>query len=214
MSAPIDELNPIHCFPTTIYVVKKPQFLDNTRKVVDEYIEKRKKEQGSPNDAYPLYMTDNLYDDERLEDLCSYIGSTSWNILGEQGYDMRNYSTSFTEMWAQHHFKYSGMDQHVHARAAQIVGFYFLKVPQGGSIATFHDPRAGKVQAGIEEFQPENITQASNAINIAPEEGTIVFTNAWLPHSFTRNTSDEPMTFIHFNLTVTANPPAPLAEVI
>ena len=40
-----DELNPIHCFPTTINVIKKPEFLENTRKVVDEYVEKKMKEQ-------------------------------------------------------------------------------------------------------------------------------------------------------------------------
>jgi len=214
MSDAKDELNPIHCFPTTIYVIKKPEFLDNTRKVVDEYIEKRKKEQGGTNEVYPVYMTDNLYDDPRMEDLCAYIGATAWNILGEQGYDVRNFSTSFTEMWAQQHYKYSGMDQHVHAHGAQIVGFYFLRTPQNGSVATFHDPRSGKVQIGLPEFDPANITHASNAINVAPEDGTLIFTNAWLAHSFTRNASNDPMTFIHFNLTAVANPPMPAAEVI
>ena len=47
-----DELNPIHCFPTTIYVIKKPEFLENTRKVVDEYVEKKKKEQQKATKIY------------------------------------------------------------------------------------------------------------------------------------------------------------------
>jgi uncharacterized protein (TIGR02466 family) len=209
-----DELEPIHCFPTTIYVVKKSQFLNTVRSVVDEYIEKRKKEQGQPNEVYPVYMTDNLFEDARLEEFCGYIGSTAWNILGSQGYDMPKFSTSFTEMWGQHHYKYSGMDQHVHPYGAQIIGFYFIRTPKNCSAATFHDPRAGKVQTSLPEFDPAQISGASNIINVAPEEGTMIFTNAWLPHSFTRNQSEDPMTFIHFNLGVIANPPAPAAEVI
>ena len=209
-----EELEQIHCFPTTIYVVKKPQFLDTVRPVVDEYIEKRKKEQGQHNEVYPVYMTDNLFEDPRLEDFCGYIGSTAWNILGGQGYDMPKFSTSFTEMWGQNHYKYSGMDQHVHPYGSQIIGFYFLRSPQGGSAATFHDPRAGKVQASLPEFDIAQISGASNQINVAPEAGTMIFTNAWLPHSYTRNGSEDPVTFIHFNLSVIANPPAPAAEVI
>jgi uncharacterized protein (TIGR02466 family) len=209
-----DELNPIHCFPTTIYVVKKPEFLGAVRPVVDEYLEKRKKEQGSCNDVYPVYMTDNLFEDPRLEDFCSYIGGTAWSILGSQGYDMPKFSTTFTEMWAQQHYKYSGMDQHVHAHGSQIIGFYFLKTPKNSSIATFFDPRAGKVQASLPEFDSAQISGASNAINVAPEEGSMIFTNAWLAHSFTKNASEDPMTFIHFNLGVIANAPAPAAEVI
>ena len=209
-----DELEPIHCFPTTIYVVKKPQFLNTVRPVVDEYIEKRKAEQCQAHEVYPVYMTDSFFEDPRLEEFCSYIGSTAWNILGSQGYDMPKFSTTFTEMWGQHHYKYSGMDQHVHPYGSQIIGFYFIRTPKDCSVATFFDPRAGKVQSSLPENNPGNITSASNQINIAPEEGTMIFTNAWLPHAFTRNASEEPMTFIHFNLGVIANPPAPAAEVI
>jgi uncharacterized protein (TIGR02466 family) len=209
-----DNLEPIHCFPTTIYVVKKPQFLNTVRSVVDEYIEKRKSEQGQPNEVYPVYMTDNLFEDDRLDDFCSYIGSSAWDILSGQGYNMNGLSTTFTEMWGQHHHKYSGMDQHVHPYGSQIIGFYFIRTPKDCSAATFHDPRAGKVQTSLPEFDNSKITQASNIINIAPEEGTMILTNAWLPHSFTRNGSEDPMTFIHFNLSVVDNPPAPVAEVI
>jgi len=42
----------------------------------------------------------------------------------------------------------------------------------------------------------------------------LVLANSWLPHSFTKNGSDEPMTFIHFNLGVVLNDPVPPAEVI
>jgi uncharacterized protein (TIGR02466 family) len=195
-------------------VVKKPEFLNTVRPIVDEYIEKRKSEQGCTHEAYPVYMTDSFFEDPRLEDFCGYIGSTAWNILGSQGYNMPMFSTTFTEMWGQHHFKYSGMDQHVHPYGSQIIGFYFIRTPKNCSVATFFDPRPGKVQTSLPEANPANISSASNQINVAPEEGTMIFTNAWLPHAFTRNASDEPMTFIHFNLGVVANAPMPPAEVI
>jgi hypothetical protein len=56
------------------------------------------------------------------------------------------------------------------------------------------------------EKNPENATYASNSINFVPEEGQIIFTNSWLPHSFTRNESDEPFRMIHFNLGVIYTP--------
>jgi uncharacterized protein (TIGR02466 family) len=210
----ISEIEQVYCFPTCVYVVKKPQFLEVAKTVVYENIEKKKAEQCVVNDVYPVCMTDSLLEDTRIDALCEYIGRSAWEILANQGYDMSKFSTTFTEMWAQHHYKYSGMDQHVHPYGAQIVGFYFVKVPNNGSIAVFHDPRSGKVQIGLPEANNTQITGASSMINVVPEEGMLIFANSWLPHSFTRNQSEDPMTFIHFNLGVIANPPAPAAEVI
>jgi hypothetical protein len=54
-------------------------------------------------------------------------------------------------------------------------------------------------------------------INYHPKEGMLMLTNAWLPHSFTRNMSDKPMRFIHFNVNVkeaTTYYQPPMAEVI
>ena len=39
-------------------------------------------------------------------------------------------------------------------------------------------------------------------INFEPKVGQFMFTNAWLPHSFTKNNSEQPFKFIHFNLGV------------
>ncbi|CAB4162826.1 Conserved hypothetical protein CHP02466 [uncultured Caudovirales phage] len=200
-----DDFETIQCFPTSIHVVKKPEFLKTVLPIVDEYIGKRKREQGKTNDIYPVYMTDHLFEDPRLEEFCSYIGGTAWNILREQGYDMSRFSTTFTEMWAQHHYKYSGMDQHVHPYGSQLVGFYFLRSPPNCSVATFFDPRPGKVQNSLPEHNFEAVTDAANAFHVMPEEGNLVFTNSWLPHAFTKNGSEDPMTFIHFNIAVTVN---------
>ena len=100
-------------------------------------------------------------------------------------------------------------EQHVHTGDIQIVGFYFLDTPDGCSAATFHDPRAGKVQSGRPESNISEVTYASNGFHFKPEPGVLVLTNAWLAHSFTRQQSDKPFRFIHFNVCLTDNTPAP-----
>ena len=46
------------------------------------------------------------------------------------------------------------------------------------------------------------VTPASIAVNFGAKSGTFMFSNAWLPHAFGRNGSDNPFIFIHFNLSV------------
>jgi hypothetical protein len=66
----------------------------------------------------------------------------------------------------------------------------------------FHDPRPGKVQINLPEFNTSNATLASDIINFDPKPGMLMFTNAWLPHGYTKNGSNKPMRFIHFNLAI------------
>jgi hypothetical protein len=163
-------------------------------------------------------MTESLLSDERLKEFASYIANTAWNILDSQGYNMDELNTFFTEMWCQEHYKHSGMDQHVHNFGSQIIGFYFIECPEKKSKVVFHDPRPGKVQIDLPQKNESEVTISSAMVNFEATPGTFMFTNAWLPHSFTRNESDEPVKFIHFNLTVGAAVKAPAvnsnAEVI
>jgi uncharacterized protein (TIGR02466 family) len=131
---------------------------------------------------------------------------------------MQDKVVSFIEMWTQEHHKHSAMDQHVHGFGSQIVGFYFLEAPEGSSKAVFHDPRAGKVQNDLPEQDMNIATPASRMVNFTPKPGMMIFANSWLAHSFTRHTADQPIKFVHFNLTVkyASQPttPMPAAEVI
>lgn len=189
-------------FPTLIYTSEKREFLKKTRQVVNEFLSKNTTEM---NELYPVKMTESLEFDDRMLDFSEYVGKTAYNILVEQGCDMTGLSTFFTELWCQEHYKYSLMEQHVHGNGSQIVGFYFIDVPKDTSFVVFHDPRPGKIQIQLNEAKKEEITSASNSILMKPEEGLFIFSNAWLPHSFTRNGSDQPLRFIHFNLGVTVN---------
>ena len=189
-------------FPTLIYSVKAPQFLATTKQVVSEAIAERKIEIKKLNEIYPVVMTGNLNNDPRMLDVSNFIAQSAWDILDSQGYAMQHLSTYFTEFWCQEHHKHSAMEQHVHGYGSQLVGFYFIDVPEDSSRVVFHDPKAGKVQLNLPEKDPTQATAASNMINFVPEAGTVMFANAWLAHSFTRHAASKPMRFIHFNVSV------------
>jgi len=204
MSEPIPDV--FYYFPSPVYVVKCPQFLETVKEVSKEYFPEK---QQDMNEIYPVKMSGNFYLDPRLEDFCRYIGETAWSILLSQGYNVENLMTKFTEMWVQEHHKHSLMEQHVHGLGAQIVGVYFLETPENCSKLIFHDPKAAKVQIGLPEIDQNTISTASNMVSFNPEEGLLVFTNSWLPHSFGRHASDDPIRFVHFNMNVQYVPPVP-----
>ena len=208
-------VNEGYFFATTVYQVDAKKHLETTRKVALEYLKKSEEQHKCLNDLYPVRMTENMYNDPRLLDLATLIVQMSWNILDAQGNKMEDYNTVFLSMWAQEHHKYSLMEQHAHGENAQIVGFYFLDVPENSRTRmTLFDPRPAKVQINLPEKNMSDITYSSNTVSFEPQPGMIFFTNAWVPHSFTRNGSDKPVRFIHFNIGVERLPPPEAAEVI
>ena len=212
------ELEVAYHFPCPIYLIQRPEFLKSVSVVSEESLEKRRKEQEL-NDIYPVLMSGNFYDDPRIANFAQFVGATAWNILSEQGYFMQDKVVQFTEMWTQEHHKQSSMDQHTHGFGSQIVGFYFLEVPENSSRVVFHDPRIGKTMIDLPETEQSLATVASKMINFEPKPGLLMFSNAWLAHSFTRHAADKPIKFVHFNLNVQmaqAAPvcPSPAAEVV
>lgn len=186
-------------FPTAIYEIKKPEFLSAVNKIAEEALVKIREEK-TVDELYPVYMTGNLYDHPDILPFQYFVGQTAYNILSEQGYNLDGFETYFSELWCQEHYKHSAMEQHTHGAGSQIIGFYFLDCPEDCSRVVFHDPRAGKPLISWAEKDPSQATFASNMINFKAEPGMLMFTNAWLPHSFTRHGSDKPMRFIHFNV--------------
>jgi uncharacterized protein (TIGR02466 family) len=212
------QLQVAHHFPCPIYLIERPDFLDAVNAVSEEALEVAKKAQ-TLNEIYPVHMTGNYFGDPRVEGFSEFVGATAWNILNEQGYAMQDKSVSFTEMWTQEHHKHSAMDAHVHGFGSQIVGFYFLETPEGGSNVVFHDPRAGKMQIDLPEQDMSMATPASKMIHFTPKPGMMIFANSWLSHSFTRHAAELPIKFVHFNLTVIPAPQQacaipPAAEIV
>ena len=214
--AKLPELQAAYHFPTAMYVVDRPDFLDAVNIVSEEHLAIVRKE-NELHEIYPVYMTNNYFTDERVKDFTEFVGMNAWNILNEQGYAMQDKAMTFTEMWTQEHHKHSSMDSHVHGFGSQITGFYFLDTPEDCSRVVFHDPRAGKVQIDLPEQDVNNATAASRMINFTPRPGMLIFANAWLAHSFTRHSADKPIKFVHFNLGVqqaVQSCPMPAAEVV
>lgn len=202
----VNQLQVAYHFPTQVYFIDRPDFLESVLQVSEELLIKRRKE-APLDEIYPAHMSDNYYADQRVAGFSEFIGATAWNILQEQGYATDNLTTTFTEMWSQEHHKHSLMEQHTHGFGAQIVGFYFLECPENCSKVVVHDPRPARVQIALPEQNMALATPASSAINFTPEPGKFIFMNAWLPHSFSRHASDKPLKFVHFNLTAQYSAP-------
>jgi len=188
-------------FPSTMYIIERPDFLDVVSRVSEENLE-ISRAKNDLNEIYPVTMTESYFADPRIKDFSEFVGATAWNILNEQGYNMQNFNTTFIEMWTQEHHKHSAMDQHIHGYGSQIVGFYFLKTPENCSKVVFHDPRAAKTPIDLPEQNANVATYASRMINFQPKPGMLIFANAWLAHSFTRHAAETPIKFVHFNLGV------------
>ena len=212
------QLNVEHYFSCPVFLIERPDFLEAVTTVSEEKL-KVKRNEGDLDEIYPVYMSDNFYNDPRVAEFTKFIGSTAWNILVGQGYDMQDMGITFTEMWTQEHHKHSTMDAHVHGFGSQIVGFYFLETPENCSRVVFQDPRAAKVQIDLPEQDISLVTHASKMINHQPKPGLMILTNSWLSHSFSSHAADKPIKFVHFNLTVSPvakniNNVFPAAEVI
>lgn len=212
------QLQVANYFPSLVYLIERPDFLESVQVVSEEALEAQRKTHAI-DEIYPVVMSGNYYADPRIDSFVKFVGATAWNILNEQGYAMQDKVVAFTEMWTQEHYKHSSMEQHTHGYGAQIVGFYFLDTPENCSRVIFHDPRAGKVQIDLPEQNINMATPASKAVNFTPKPGMLIFANAWLAHSFSRHAAELPIKFVHFNLTVQldqtqicATPPA--AEVV
>jgi uncharacterized protein (TIGR02466 family) len=204
-----DVLEPFASFQSTIYTIIKTEFLDEVKEASNEALEEGRKFKED-NEIYPSTMSTTLIGKEKTKKFETFIAQSAWQILDNQGYDMQKFNTFVTELWMQEHRKYSNMEQHVHSYGIQLSGFYFLETPENGCMVQLHDPRAGKVIAGLPEKDLTKITEASNSIFFKPQPGLFIFTNSWMPHSVTRNASDEPVKFIHFNVSVM--PAAPVEK--
>ena len=190
------ELIPI--FPTAIYKTTAPEYIDNVRLAALDAVNPEQK----LNELHPCQMSGNIVNDERVYDFAKYVIQTSWNILTDQGYDMTGKQTVFEAMWMQEHHKLSGMEQHIHNNGVMIVGFFFLDTPEESSMMRLHDPRSGKIATDLKKGDESQGTFSASDIAFKPQAGDLFFTNAWLPHSFSRHNNDEPLRFIHINISV------------
>lgn len=208
-----DILTPHQHFPSLIYSVEKPEYLDAVNEVSQRYLTARKNSEPKPDPMHPV-QTNGYAHEPSLAAFTGYIAQAAWTILNDQGHDVASLGTYIQEMWSQEHNQFNGHDEHIHSRGAQITGMYFLDCPEGGSRVAIHDPRYGRNQIALPEADLNKITQASSTVLFIPKPGTMYFFNSWLPHSVTRNPGTEPTRLVHFNLGMKDLPAASQATVI
>ena len=209
-------------FPTPVYSIMKPEFLDKAIKSTDKFIDEayklkkpdlkeRKKFLGNKDylkvkDHGMSYHSTPLNGDPGLKELEQYIGATSLNLLDEWGYDMSKYSMFFTEFWVQEFAKSGGghHDTHVHWDN-HISGFYFLKCSDKTSYPVFHDPRAGAMMTKLPQKDGTKISPMSDLLHYRPKPGQLIFFPAYVPHQFVVDDGVDTFRFIHFNLQAIRN---------
>ena len=188
-------------FPTPLQWVELPDVLANTLEASNFYLEATKNSDGfEMNKAYPVVMAGINLEDDRFHELSQYVVRTCWNILQDQGYDMERITTTIQNVWAQEHHTYSGHDPHVHSFGSQMCAFYFLEVPDDSCKFIIGDPRPGKIQIDLPKKQEGVLTVSNSDVYFNVKPGMLYFANSWVPHGFTRNTSDKPFKFIHFTI--------------
>ena len=188
-------------FPTHIYTISKPEFVDPVRRAAIDASAGLKIEDR----IHPMIMSRSIDLSGDCNKFANVVIQIVSDILRDQGYNTDNKGAFFESIWCQEHYIMSGMEQHTHPEC-DIVGFYFLDVPEDSSVLTFYDPRAGKVASGQKEAADGDITYVSSAFHLQPNPGLLVITNSWLAHSLTRNRSNNPIRFIHFNIALTDLP--------
>jgi uncharacterized protein (TIGR02466 family) len=210
----MDKLEEMVYYPTRIYAIMKPEFLEAVTSVSDKYLDLSRQAEQVTKTYKRTLMSSPFSHEPEVAYFSQYVSQTAWNILSSQGYDMDGLATFFTEMWTQEHRHLSYMETHVHPRGSQISAFYFLKVPEKNGALILHDPRPGKVMINLFPSDNSVISDASDPITLSVKQGMLLLTNAWLPHSFSANEDSEPMQFVHMNLGVMPAPPTQEVEII
>jgi len=193
-------------YKTLILTEEKPEFVNSLNKASDKYIkEARKKDKkiikqfgdfGTSHHSTPLTL------DNDFMDFRNYIGQKSWEFLDYHGYDMKHYTTMFSEMWVQEFSKKGGGHHSAHVHWNQHVsGFYFLKCSEETSFPIFHDPRpAAKVTKLRLKPDLKGILYGTERIHYRPQPGTLIIFPGYLEHEYAVDHGKAPFRFIHWNI--------------
>ena len=205
------KLNLEEYFKCPIWWADEPKFVKKLNKASDKYIKQsqknlketidnRNKKFGNKEDMGHVFHSTSLIGDPKFKDLQNYVGATSYNLLGEMGFDLTNYSLFVTEMWVQEFAKKGGGHHTLHTHwNGHISGFYFLKASEATSMPLFEDPRPGNVMNLLPEKDRSKITYASSQINYQVKPGRMMFFPSYMPHQYSVDIGYEPFRFIHFN---------------
>lgn len=193
-------LNLNSIFPSSVGIIDGSRFLNVARETSSKAInDVLKKYRMDP--IHPLVQTENMVWDPLLVELNNFILDSTKNMFDQQGYDTTKVRLSVNDLWCQKHYKTSGHEKHIHNNGAVMSGFFIIECPPSSSHLMLYDPRPGKEYGFVLPEKDERImSEASNIINYAPGEGELILVNSYIPHGFSRNQSDTPVTFLHINI--------------
>ena len=193
-------------FKTPIWSQEKPEFVKSLNKASDKYIKKARKAQQKHIKQYGdfgiSYHSTPLTKDNDFLDLRNYVGQKSWEFLNHHGYDMKQYTIMFSEMWVQEFSKKGGGHHSAHVHWNQHVsGFYFLKCSDKTSYPIFHEPRGGARSTKLKMKNQKGIWPGTELVNFRPKPGTLIIFPGYMEHEYAVDHGNAPFRFIHWNIT-------------
>tara|TARA_R110000787_G_scaffold184533_1_gene296450 strand:+ start:152 stop:790 length:639 start_codon:yes stop_codon:yes gene_type:complete len=195
-------------FNTTIWSEQKPEFLKSLTKTSNKYIKASKNTLEAKThikhfgDFGRSYHSTALMGDNNFRDFTDYVGNKSWEYLDQQGFDMQQYTTMFSEMWVQEFAKKGGGHHSAHVHHNQHVsGFYFLKCSNQTSMPIFHEPRTGARSTKLKmKTNIKGILNGNDLVHFRPQPGSLLIFPGYLEHEFSVDFGLEPFRFIHWNI--------------
>ena len=192
-------------FSTVIWSEQKSEFVNSLNKASNKYIKKAKNKNkdhikkygdfGISHHSTPLTLDNNFLD------FRNYVGQKSWEYLDQQGYDMSQYQTMFSEMWVQEFAKKGGGHHSAHIHWNQHVsGFYFLKCSDKTSFPIFHEPKTGARATKLKLKDDRDMSSGAELISFKPIPGTLIIFPGYLEHEYAVDYGLEPFRFIHWNI--------------
>ena len=207
-----DQLYREDYFTCPIYFMDKPEWVKKLNKASDSYIKKaiknnkehldeRTKKYGDKGDHGMAHHSTSLINDPKFADLQNWILATAYNLLHEQGFELKGHQLFLTEMWVQEFSKLGGGHHTLHTHwNGHMSGFYFLKASDATSRPVFEDPRPGRQMILLPEKDKTKVTLATSQINYTVKPGRLIFFNSFMPHLYSVDNGYEPFRFIHWNI--------------
>jgi len=201
-------------FGTPVWSNEVPQFIKPINKVADKYIKNAKKALQPAikerNKIHKRKLGDfglsnhsvSINQDPETKEFVEYCGNRSYEFLDWCGFDLRNHSLHYTEMWVQEFSSKGGgyHDTHVHWNT-HVTGFYFLKASERTSMPVLHDPRQGAMMTKLPQKDASKITYANEAVHYKVKPGTMVLIPGYTPHQYPVDMGVDPFRFVHWNIT-------------
>ena len=200
-------------FGTPVWTNQVPEFIKPINKLADKYIKNAKKNlQPSIKARDKIYKRKlgdfglsnhsvSINTDPEAKEFAAYCGDRSYEFLDWQGFDLKNYSLHYSEMWVQE-FSHKGAghhDTHVHWNQ-HVTGFYFLKASEKTSMPVLHDPRQGAMMTKLPQKDGSKLSHANESIHYNVKPGTMVLIPGYTPHQYPVDMGVEPFRFVHWNI--------------